>query len=207
MGMFDKYDNLPIDYVPNNTTSYLDVDFLTIDSDIPRPLYNFKEEFIGYTWDRGEIFDFVMSVEDVITVRQNSLIFDKYGDGPTTETVGDFKGQQAYNTVEGRSWTYVGIVDKMFAWVEDDGLTYPVNGDKSIKIHTDMKNKYIELTISDFRENVIHTQIGEMNNPTITLKVNKELEKTLVPGLYHATLKICSLDTQFVKSRFAINIK
>ena len=78
--MFDNYDKLNPDYIPNNTTTYLDTEYLTIDSEVPRPMYDIKNNFIGYTWDEGESFDFKMSVDDMITIRRNSLIYEKAGE-------------------------------------------------------------------------------------------------------------------------------
>ena len=108
MGMFDNYDNLNPDYIPNNTTKYIDKYYLTINSQIPRPLYDIKNNFLGYSWDNGEIFDFNMSVDDMITIRENSIIYDTPGESPDTYTIGEIEGQQAYNVVDAKSWTFSG---------------------------------------------------------------------------------------------------
>ena len=204
--MFDNYDKLNPDYIPNNTTTYLDTEYLTIDSEVPRPMYDIKNNFIGYTWDEGESFDFKMSVDDMITIRRNSLIYEKAGEHPDVYTVAEVGGQQAYNVVDAKSWTFTGKSSNLYIWVEDDELTYPVNGDKSIMINTDMTDAYIELDIYNFRWEKIYSQNGEVGNSDIVLHIDSEMSDILKPGVYYVTLKICSEKEQFVKSRFMINI-
>ena len=206
MGMFDTYDKLNPDYIPNNTTDYKDIYYLTIDSEIPRPMYDIKNNFLGYTWDKGEIFDFNISVDDMITVRENSIIYEHSGEQPDIYTVAEVEGQQAYNIVDCKSWTFSGKTENLYIWVEDTELTYPVNGDKSIMINTDMTDAHIQLDIYNFRWENIHTQNGEIGESDIVLHIDEEISKLLKPGVYYVTLKICSEETQFIKSRFMINI-
>lgn len=206
MGMFDNYHRLNPDYVPNNTTTYLDAEYLTIDSEVPRPMYDHKNNFIGYTWDEGEFFDFNLSVNDRIAVKENSLIFNNLGEGPDTHTVAEVEGQQAYNTVDAKSWTYVGKTNSLYIWIEDTELTYPVKGDKSITVNTDMTDKHIELGIYNFRWEKVYSQIGKIGNSDIVLQIDEEMSNILRPGVYYVTLKICSEETQTIKSRFMINI-
>lgn len=206
MGMFDRYDNLSSDYIPDNTTTYLDKEFLTIDSQIPRPMYDINNNFIGYSWDKGELFEFEVSVDDMITVRKNSLLFNNTGEAPDSYTVAETIGQQAYNTVDAKSWTFVGKTDNLYNWIEDDELLYPVNGDKSIIIHTDMTNKYIELSIFNFRQELVYSQQGVLNESSLMLKVDEELSKILNSGIYNVEVKICSDEMDFIKSRYLFSI-
>lgn len=206
MGMFDRYDNLNPDYIPNNTTNYIDRYYVTINSDIPRPLYDIKQRFIGYTWDRNERFNFEISANDMITVRENSLIYDKTGEAPDKNTVAEVEGQKAYNVVDAKSWTFVGKTNNLYIWVEDTELIYPINGDKSIVIYTDMTNSYIELNICNFRWETLHTQIGEVGNSTIVLNIDDKISEVLTEGIYYVTLKICSENEKILKNRFMINI-
>lgn len=206
MGMFDKYDKLNPDYIPNNTTTYLGTEYLTIDSEVPRPMYDIKNNFIGYTWDEGEFFDFKLSVDDMITVRENSLIYDKPGEGPDLYTIAEMEGQQAYNVVDAKSWTFTGKAENLYIWIEDTELTYPTKGDKSIMINTDMTDAYIQMNIYNFRWENIYSQNGEIGESDIVLHIDNEMSETLKPGVYYVTLKICSEKEHFVKSRFMINI-
>ena len=205
--MFEKYDSLNPNYIPNNTTDYEYNEYQKITSEIPIPLYDIKNNLIGYSWYRDEMFDFDMSVNDIITVRKNSLIYNKHGEHPDVYTVAEVEGQQAYNTVDARSWTFVGKTENLYIWVEDEELTYPVNGDKSVIINTAMSDSYIELNIYNFKEELIYTQKGETGESSIVLHIDKEMSKILKSGIYNLTLKICSPDRQFVKSKFIINIK
>ena len=207
MGMFDKYENIIPDYIPDNTSPTLDdYTFTSIDSDLPRPLINWRGNKIGYTWNNGELFDFNLTVDDMIAIRRDSLVFDKSGEGPDAYTIGEHDGQQAYNTVDAKSWTFIGKSGDLYVWVEDEELLYPVDGEKSIIIHTDMNNKYVQLNIYDFRWQLVHSIKNEIGNPHITLKVDEDISKKLIPGVYYATLNICSDYSKFLKSKFMISI-
>lgn len=206
MGMFDTYDNLNPYYIPNNTSRSCDNVFGTIDNDLPRPLIDLKGRQIGYTWNNGELFDFNLSVNDIITVREDAIIYDTTQQAPTEDVVGIYEGQKAYNVVDGKSWTFVGTFGGLFIWVEDSELLFPLDGEKNITIYTDMTNKYIKLDIYSFRWELIHSIQNDNNDSNITLKVDKELSKKLIPGLYYATLNICSETSQFLKSKFKIAI-
>ena len=206
MGMFDTYDRLNPNYIPNNTTNYKDLYYSTIASEMPKQLYDAENNFIGYSWDKNEIFDFKISVDDMITVRENAIIFNKPGECPDTYTVATVSGQQAYNVVDCKSWTFSGKTENLYIWVEDEELTYPINGDKSIMINTDMTDAYIQLDIYNFRWENIYTQNGEIGQSDIVLKINEEISDILKAGIYYLTLKICSENKNFIKSRFMINI-
>ena len=73
-------------------------------------------------------------------------------------------------------------------------------------INTDMTNAHIQLDIYNFRWENIYTQNGEIGESDIVLKIDGEISKMLRPGIYYLTLKICSEERQFIKSRFMINI-
>ena len=204
--MFDRYNNLNPDYVPNNTTNYTTGEFATIGSEMPRPMYNLKGAIVGYTWNSEEKFDFNISIDDMITIKKNALIFEEHGAAPDTLTIGEVIGQQAYNVVDARSWTFVGKTNAQYIWVEDDELTYPTDGTKSIMIHTDMIGKHIEIDISDFRYQTVYSQVEAEGVSSTVLHVNDDLSNLLKSGIYHVSVKVCSDETTFVKNKFFISI-
>lgn len=206
MSMFDTYDKLNPDYIPDNSTPTPTEEYLTINKVLPRPLYDVRNRFIGYNWNHGEYFDFTLSVNSMITVNNDSLIFEEKEAAPDTYTVGKYEGQKAYNVVDAKSWTYVGRTDSLYIWVEDTELSYPINGDKSIIIYRDMTDKYILVNIFNFRWEQVYCQQSEVNESSIRLTVDDELSKKLVSGIYYCTVKICSEDSCLLKDKFMISI-
>ena len=206
MKMFDNYDNLDPEYIPNNISKDTDTNYIILDNTLPRPIYDIKNNFIGYTWDEGEFFDLNISVNDKIKVKENSIIFNCPGEYPDTYTAAEIKGQQAYNTADGKSWTYVGKANDLHIWIEDIDLIYPINGDKIIEINTDMIDNHIELDIYNFRWEKIYSKTGETGKSNIVLQIDEEMSEILKPSVYYVIVKICSEETQYIKSRFMINI-
>ena len=207
MGMFDKYDKLNPDYIPDNSSQDSDdFDYTLLDNDLPRTMYDALNRFIGYTWNHNESFDFVLSVNDTISIKKDSIIYNEPGKCPNKYTVANREGQQAYNIVDAKSWTYIGRADSLYVWVEDDVLTYPIDGDKTITVNTDMTDKYIQLDIFNFRWEKVHSTTSANNESIIVLKIDEEMHKKLPSGIYYITLKICSEDSVQLKDKFMVSI-
>lgn len=190
MGMFDNYDKLNPEYIPDNTSPTPSTSFITIDEVMPRPYYDIKNRLVGYTWNYGEYFKFSLSTDDMIAILNDSIVYNNVGEKPGNFTVGKRVGQQAYNTVDAKSWTYVGKADSLYIWVEDEELTYPTDGDKSIIIHSDMTNRYAQLNIYDFKWNELFEAKSEIGNSKVFIDINEETSEKLKPGIYYCTLKI-----------------
>lgn len=62
MSIFDRYDNLRPDYIPNNMFSNISTPD-THDNTPPRVMYDLKNRFIGYSWYKSEKFDFKISID------------------------------------------------------------------------------------------------------------------------------------------------
>ena len=206
MGMFDKYDNLNPEYIPDNSSPKDIEDYISINKVLPRTLNDVRGRFIGYSWNYGEFFKFKISVDNMITIKEDSLVYDKTEEKPNESTVGKYEGQKAYNTVDGKSWTYVGKTDMLYIWVEDKELSYPIDGDTSIIIHRDMKDSYVLVEIFNFRWEPIYSQQSEIGESTIFIDVNEELSNKLQTGIYYCTVKICSEESCLLKDKFMISI-
>lgn len=206
MGMFDTYDRLDPDYIPDNTSPKYCNRYLTITNKLPRITYDTKNRFIGYSWDYGDIFDFTISVDDVIAVRKDSLIFNNTGEKPDNNTVGIYKGQQAYNTVDGISWTFVGQSADIYIWKQDEKLTYPMDGDKKLIIKKDMQNKSIVVDIYNFRwENLM--SFTNDNSSTIDISINDDVNKKLLKGVYYCTVFIVDSDNRYLQNKYMLIVE
>ena len=209
MGMFDNYNNLNPDYIPDNVSPTPDVEFTTLESLLPRPQYDLKGKLVGYSWNHGDHFKFELSTDDKVKIFEDAIIYNGIGDAPDDYTEGTRVGQQAYNTAESRSWTYVGKSNDFYIWVEDEEFTYPANGTKPLTVHTNMLGKYAQLNIFNFRWEPIVEVKSAMGNPSVTLDVDEEISNKLKPGIYYCTLKIIDEDECTmcrVKNKFTITI-
>ena len=206
MGMFDKYDNLNPDFIPDNTSPTPSTAFLTIDEMLPRPYRDIKGRLIGYTWNYGEHFKFSLSTDDMIVILNDSIVYNNVGEKPNNFTVGERVGQQAYNTVDAKSWTYVGKSNELYIWVEDDELTYPTDGDRSIIIHSDMTDKHPQLNIYDFKWNSLFEVSSNDGESKVYLDINEKTSEQLKPGVYYCTLKIVGKDSCRLKHKMVLVI-
>jgi hypothetical protein len=206
MGMFDTYDNLDPSYIPDNTSPKYCNRYVAITNKLPRPVYDKKKRFIGYTWDYGDVFDFTISVDDVIKVKQDSLIFNNPGEKPDNSIVGDYIGQQAYNTVDGISWTYVGQSDHTYIWEQDANITYPIDGDKKLTIKKDMQGKSIIVDIYNFRWEKLMSFTND-NSSTIDISINDEVNEKLLKGVYYCTVFIVGSDNRYLQNKYMLVVE
>lgn len=200
MSMFDNYDNLSRFYVPNNISVNPAKEYNTINQTIPKKLYDIKNRFIGYSWDYGDTFDLILSVNNRIPVRRDSIIFSEHNITPTTDTAG-YKGLQAYNTIDNKSWTCVGTVNGLYVWVEDDEVTYAIDGTTVIEMQRDVTDKVIEVEIYNFRWELVKT-FTEEGSSTIACRI----DDTLQSGLYYCTVKLLGENKSELVNKFTLSI-
>lgn len=187
MGMFDSYNNLNDNYIPNNIEPRC-CQTKILDSSIPKIIYNLNNEFVGYQWHSGDIFDLILSVNKKILVSESSLILDNQGEIPNVLLPGKFIGQKAYNIVDCKSWTLMSIIDDGYIWEEDKLFTYCDDGDKEIELRPDMTDKYIEFNLYDFRYDKIYSQVSDVGESSLIINTDKpEFQK---PGIFNGGLYI-----------------
>lgn len=204
MSMFDSYDNLNPRRIPNNISNNPPKEYNIIDTTIPKKMYNVKNEFIGYTWEYGTEFDFIISVNDLIKVKRDSVVYNEIGEEPTTATVG-YKGQQCYNTVDNKSWTCVGIIDGFYVWVPDEKVTYAKDGTTTIEMQEDMTARSIRVEIYDFRRELLKSFENSGCN-SICCRMDKDIYEVMKSGVHYVTVKILGLEEVEIKQNFEILI-
>lgn len=201
MSMFDNYDNLSKFYVPNNISQNPAKEYDSIDNNImPKKLYDLKNRFIGYSWDYGNTFDLTLSVNSKIPVKRDSIIFSEPNITPTTETAG-YKGLQAYNTIDNKSWTCVGTINGLYVWVEDDEVTYAIDGTTIIEMIRDCKDKEIRVDFYDFRWEPVKS-FTTIDSNTIVCRIDDTLES----GLYYCTVKLLGTEECELINKFTVSI-
>lgn len=204
MSMFDTYDNLPIDYIPTNITS--NATSCVVDGiHLPNKEYNVKGEFVGYTWTHGETFELLFSRKTVIKVKADSLIYSIAGMSPDIVTAG-YVGQKSYNTADKKSWTCVSASNGVYVWAEDEELTYILEGTVELDMTPDMTNSELQLELSNFRWEPIHT-LSNKGAIDILLQVDKDITEMLKPGVYHCRFKEINGDKVSVISTTTFYVK
>ena len=193
MSMFEKYDRLNEDYIPNNTTVNTDINYIVHDDSLPRTSHNVYGNRIGLTWVHGEEFDLILSAKKELLVAEDSIVYEKSGEVPTQLTKG-LLGQQAFNTVDCKSWTCVGISSDMYIWIEDSYIITPSNGAKKIYMCPDMTNKTLLVTIYNHRWEELYS-LEKLGKIEVSIHVGKELNEILKPGVYYCTIKVTSMES------------
>lgn len=206
MGMFERYDNLSPDYIPNNSALRIKGVYTTIENDLPRPLIDIRGNQIGYTWDSGELFNFHFTTKDKITIFKDSIIYEESGKSPDTSTYGKRLGQKAYNTVDAKSWTFIGETESFYIWVEDEELLYPINGNTELFVQCDMSGKYIEVNITDFRGENLLTITSDVGDTDLVMNVNEEFYSIFKSGVYYCKVSIINEDKTLRQTRDKFHI-
>ncbi len=198
MGMFLNYDNLAKNYIPNNIInsktcgkSYTKLD--PIAASKPYEEYNAKGELVGYFWRYGETLKLEFNIDGEVTVENDAKVF--YAAGETPEGQEGKLYQRAYNVVDNRSWTCKVVENNICTWEEDSEFTYDTASTRSIYVSADdyLKDKSIEVSLYNFRHEVIHTEVFKGTSRVI-LNITKELSQKLLRGIYYCSLTVCSKD-------------
>ena len=205
MNMFTSYDNLPENYIPDNSSPMRQPSEDILDTKLPRRLFDLKDRFIGYEFNYGDTFVLPLTVNYIIKIDEDSLVYNVSGGRPTAGTIGTFLGQKAYNTVDAKSWTYVGATTDSYVWVEDEFVMYQVDGDRTIQLDRDMKNKSIKVDIYDFRWNHIHT-FENSNSANIECEFTKELSDKIARGIYYCTIRIVTENSNENIDKFILSV-
>lgn len=207
MGMFDSYNNLDPNYIPNNIYSKCIGEYITFDLNCPKKVYDIRNRFIGYGWNYRDTFELSIDIDKLIYVDSN-IIYTTHGEGPAINTEAKV-GQKAYNIVDIKSWTCTARQmfsgELTYTWLEDDQFTYPECGDIAIKLSPDMAGKKLSLYVYNFRHDLMHTFTSENSN-ILTCKVDAELSEKFIPGVYYCILKLSDEDEKMIdKFQFIIS--
>ena len=187
MSMFDSYDMLNPEYIPNNSLDKLTNEISSLDCELPRIAHNIKGTAVGLTWSHGEMFEHVFSVDKKIHVAEDSIVYEVHGLFPDEKTVG-VEGQQAYNTVDCKSWTCVGEGGGFYIWIVDDSILFTSNGSKEIVIDYANTDVLVSAKVYNFRWELIHSVIAE-NSTEVVLSVDEEFNQKVKAGTYYCIVE------------------
>lgn len=199
MGMFDTYDNLPDNYVPDNRLSDEYFSEGSNEAMKPEKVYNAKGNFIGLRWSKGDILDIEFPIQRPTYIEDDALVYSVTSECPDTSTVG-YTGQKAYNLADRCSWTCSGVAQPYYIWVKDAELTLPTSGTKEVYFTEDFTNKTVSIDIYNFRwESVFHTDLDAAKN--VQLSIDEGLSNQLSEGIYYCKVKLLGEDECTVVSK------
>ena len=198
------HDNLNSNYIPNNIAPTPAKEYISINDSLPKKLCDIKNRFIGYTWNYGDKFDLNLSLNNIIPVREDSIIYTKQEEKPCTNTLG-YKGLQAYNTVDNKSWTCVGLIDGVYIWIEDDEVTYALDGSKLIEMVKDMTGKTMRVDFYNFRWELIYSYEAN-DTSTISYHIDDDFYKAMGSGIYYTTIRAIDEESSKLMKKFILEI-
>lgn len=185
MTMFDSYDTgVRVNCCDSNANYHI------LHETLPNKIYNIKNNFVGYAWNLADVFDWEISINTKILVPKDAIIYKEIDEMPTTCTVGNV-GQKAYNTIDIKSWTCVGLIDGLYTWVEDKQLIYSINPQhsKTIELTPDMTGKSMSITFYDNKWNVVKT-IENIDSNTFICRIGTSIKELNKNGLYYVITRI-----------------
>lgn len=195
MGMFLNYHNIADNYMPNNLIHAFSVRMNEskldpVDASKPFEEYNSKGELTGYFWRYGETLNLEFNIDGEITIESSALIFKTRGQSPSSVTAGSI-GQRAYNVLDLKSWTCVGVTRREYIWEQDEEFTYPLNSNRSVYVSAEdyLADKSVEVTLYNFRMEPICKKVYAAS-PTIVFSIDRELSLNLPKGIYYCSVTV-----------------
>lgn len=185
MGMFDNYNNIDINYIPDNVSDKSE-NAVYKPTTLPEILYNIKGNRVAYTWNLGDTFIWQIGLNHTIKVEINSIIYHTTGAGPDTLTKGSV-GQKAYNLVDMYSWQCVKSIEGEYIWKQDEHFTYPINGEVNIALEPIIEGS-LTFELYNFRREHLKT-FTEFNGNKVLVNINTELNEELQQGVYYGIIK------------------
>lgn len=204
MGMFSSYDNLTSSYIPDNSSTPINVNDVTFyDNNLPRKAYDIKKRFIGFSWNYGDTFTLQLDINDDIKVYESTIIYSNSGERPEGTTEGSYVGQKAINITDQLSWTYIGEANSYQVWMLDKEFCYPTYGDISVELDTNMEGKKIIVDIFNFRWEPFHRFENENSN-TINCIFDMDTSNKFKDGIYYATVKLADDSKSITKKKYML---
>lgn len=213
--MFDSYDNLQKNYIPDNQKP----------KPIPGPVapcrpkfpyeeYDAEGKLIGYFWNYGDTVTLQFNIDGFITVEDNAIIYTEPTQEPTKYTPGEID-QRIYNIIDLKSWTCTAIENAhnyntnedilIYIWTQDAEFTYPIQLHSRRNIYLSaseyLKNKTAQVRLYNFRMEQIYVDTFKAVNP-IVMTIDKELSDKMVKGVYYCSLTIYDENDRLVATLF-----
>lgn len=187
MGMFYKYDDLPSDYIPDNSSLKTVETYKIFEDASLVPVYSKKCELIGYALNEGDSAVLDTGLVIGIEVESDALIYTEANTYPDSYTQG-YQGQRAYNIVDLKSYTCSGISgvsvqETLYTWDEDKDFTSPSSGLKNLEITPYANYNGAVARVLNFRgDTVLEFELSCIDR---YITINKDTSNLLKQGVYY----------------------
>lgn len=217
---FRSYEELPESYKPDNRIKVIPQQLREYIDKPPYKDYDIKGNFIAYWWNYGDTLSLPFTINKEHYVEEDAILYTNVsgasyvdplivpGEHPTTDTQG-YVGQRAYNVMTGQSWTYTGILNGDFVWVEDTVKKFPVKSSRTVLFidnEWDVSDFNLKFEILDFRRQVLYTtETNGANN--IQFPIDKELSQKLLKDTYICHFTLYDDDEVYLETEYNVIVK
>ena len=190
MSMFDSYENLNANNIPNNITLEIPTKRIYYTDKPPYEQHNVLGEFIGYSWNYGETLTLKFNIQPVVKVEEDAIVYTVAGESPTSETVGKFN-QKAYNTADLKVWVCTTYDQTVYNWEELKEFSYPKYGTKEITLikEENLTQCKVSINIMNFRREVLFSFEANYDS-VVYLTIDKDLSAILLKGIYFCDVTV-----------------
>lgn len=184
--MFDNFQNLDPDYIPNNIKKEELIDREEY-KDVPYDIVDNKEHFYhryrdgqeGKSFAYGQEISFDFEVDDVAYVEEDAFVSYTKDEEPTTETKGEY-GQYFYNILDEKLWKCISRGQTVYQWQRIRPFTIPVKG--SQMVYLDAIDGEVECDVFNRNGEIVYRKVIEGGVRTLTIDSSEA--KTLIPDIY-----------------------
>lgn len=186
MSMFTNYENNNT-YTAYNLTPKIISPIIQKYTSSPIIIYDKYNNIKSFIWDPKDSFNLKIALGSKIKVFEDSLIYNNENEYPGESTSGN-KGQKAYNTVRGISWTCKGTLQAVL----DEGNWIPLEAD----VPTADLPDWVPMALMQVRENTEQDNTDILNryvwvqDKLLSFPANGTKEITIVPNMENKELYI-----------------
>lgn len=219
MGLFDNYQNINPNYVPNNIVPPPNPCKPKLEPCKPiKPYeeYNAEGELVGYYWHYGDTINLEFNVSGEVTIINGESFIsavDFLSNKYAVMTVYDFRGQvvatqKLYTSTKFERGSVIkagSVINQVVIgedYVVEDG-SWTVNQQSILKIGSTLA-KGTTINNREIEENTVtETELILYPGTKILFEIDKELSNKLVKGVYTCTLIIYDADGSYVDTLFS----
>ena len=206
MSMFDNYDNISPNYIPDNSSPTLKVGLKSYDTSLPKELYNQKREFIGYLFNEGDTLSIDTRLTVKVSVEIDAIVYNEPNQKPSKTTEG-YVGKKAYNTVDFKSFTCIEVsrasADEVeYIWKEDSVFQYPSVGEIETIFTPYSKYTDVKLNILNFRYDIIAS--FDLTSNQAEFYIDENTSNLMLQGVYSVEVYVSNESERRLATKYKL---
>ena len=204
MSRFYNYENIEPTYLPDNTTEKDKIINHTIDYSLPHDEYDVWGNLSGKWWVYGDTLELPIDIHKKIRVNNSDIVYSYKDEKPDSLTEAKLN-TLAYNIVDIKCWKLTNISDGFYTW-EETSFTYPLSGDREVKLNPDLTDKDVIFNLNNSRgENVISEIIYPVDDEYY-ISLDEEKSLLLKPGVYNVLIEVVKEDYKLTIQAYKLRI-